>query len=290
MCFITTVSDCLSPNHQSQTSKSGAPKALVSGRVAICEAESVGGERPVCTSVVVFAGFQHGARLRCTEGAGVGPSRDMRGGIGWRRACRLVLGRLFRSLLTRGATGEQRRRCPRAKSRYARRNTAEGARRLVLDRLFGWLSTRHATEEQTTCCLGLFRPVFSRVRRQKSTRSKMSKSVGPRSSFFAGFYHGARQGNNGRAVVGPSRDMRGGIRRRERVGWSSIVFLAGFQQGTRQRNKRRAASAFFAPSFRRRPKSTRSEASVSVGPRSSFSLAFNTARDRGTTEVLMSSR
>ena len=55
-------------------------------------------------------------------------------------------------------------------------------------------------------------------------------------------------GNNGSADLGPSRDMRGGIRRRERTDWSSVVFLAGFQQGTRQRNKRRAASAFFAPS------------------------------------------
>ena len=81
---------------------------------------------------------------------------------GRKRARRLVLGRLFRWLLTRRATGEQRTRCRRAKSRYARRNTAEGAHGLLLDRLFGWLSTRHATEEQTMCCLGLFRPGFSR--------------------------------------------------------------------------------------------------------------------------------
>ena len=99
------------------------------------------------------------------------------------RTRRFVPDRLFCWLLTRHATGEQRTRCPRAKSRYARRNKAEGARRLVLDRLFGWLSTRHATEEQTTCCLGLFRPVFSRVRRQKSTRSE-NEQVGWSSVVF----------------------------------------------------------------------------------------------------------
>ena len=100
------------------TDRSGAVAACgaVAGAV-VGRMESVGTERPVCTSIVGLTGFQHGVQIGCTEGAGVGPSRDMRGGIGWRRAPGVYLGRRFCWLSTRGATWVHRGRWCRAESR-----------------------------------------------------------------------------------------------------------------------------------------------------------------------------
>ena len=126
-------------------------------------------ERVGWSSIVFLAGFQQGTRQRNKRRAAsafFAPSFrafEGRNRPGRKRASRLVLGRLFCWLLTRRATGEQRTRCRRAESRYARRNKADCRSGLVLDRLFGWLSTRHATEEQKKAAVGLFRPVFSRL-------------------------------------------------------------------------------------------------------------------------------
>ena len=138
------------------------------------------------------------------------------------------------------------------------------AHRLVLRRLSCWLFTWGATREQMMRCCWANSVETGRPDRQVCT------AIG----VIACFQHGPQFGCTITRCV------------------PRLALLLAFNMGPNSGAQMAVAPAVFAPAFRTFGAGgpNRSEQNKSVGPRSSFWLAFNTARDRGTTEALSSDR